>query len=192
VFSKEAILWNQLNHPNVLPFYGVYYLEEERRRICLVSPWMENGNIVRYLQENPHAPRRPFVSIARPSCKVSVVDLCIEICDVIKGLEYLHRKNIIHGDLKGVGADMSSVMRNLCLTLYIRRTSLLLLPGGLVSQTSGSFLRFLKRDLSCKPKQGALFTADRIVGLLLSCSTIQIPTQLPRVMSGHLDVSVTR
>ncbi|KXN84357.1 Dual specificity protein kinase zak2 [Leucoagaricus sp. SymC.cos] len=82
-FAKEAILWSRLNHPNILPFYGVYY-QGKQKKMCLVSPWMDNGNLVNYLQENPTAPRRPF------------------ICDVIAGLQYLHDNNIIHGDLKGV------------------------------------------------------------------------------------------
>lgn len=25
-FSREAIIWRQLSHPNVLPFFGLYYL----------------------------------------------------------------------------------------------------------------------------------------------------------------------
>ncbi|KAF9455030.1 kinase-like protein, partial [Macrolepiota fuliginosa MF-IS2] len=83
VVSKETILWRRLRHPNILPFYGIYYLDESRRQICLVSPWMDNGNLVVYLKKNPLVPRKPF------------------ICDIVHGLEYLHREDIIHGDLKG-------------------------------------------------------------------------------------------
>ncbi|KAJ3567067.1 hypothetical protein NP233_g6605 [Leucocoprinus birnbaumii] len=96
LFAKEAILWSQLCHPNILPFYGIFYLGEERR-MCLVSPWMNNGNLANYLRENPLAPRRPF------------------ICDVIAGLEYLHDRNIIHGDLKGVNVLVTSSKRA-CIT----------------------------------------------------------------------------
>ncbi|KAJ7806261.1 hypothetical protein B0H13DRAFT_1669889, partial [Mycena leptocephala] len=48
-FSREALIWCQLSHPNILPFFGVYYLET---RLCLVSPWMENGNIMKFLEIN--------------------------------------------------------------------------------------------------------------------------------------------
>ncbi|KAF5351192.1 hypothetical protein D9756_008184 [Leucocoprinus leucothites] len=96
LFAKEAILWSQLSHPNILPFYGIYYLGEEKR-MCLVSPWMTNGNLVNYLQDHPLAPRRPF------------------ICDVVTGLEYLHESNIIHGDLKGVNVLVTSSGRA-CIT----------------------------------------------------------------------------
>jgi serine/threonine protein kinase len=48
-FGREALIWRQLYHPNLLPFFGLYYLDS---RLCLVSPWMENGNLVDFLQ-NP-------------------------------------------------------------------------------------------------------------------------------------------
>ncbi|KAG6875922.1 hypothetical protein C0993_006786 [Termitomyces sp. T159_Od127] len=52
-------------------------------RPCLVAPWLKNGNINKYLKENPQALRLPLaVGVAR-------------------GLNYLHDKGIIHGDLKG-------------------------------------------------------------------------------------------
>ncbi|KAF8071438.1 kinase-like domain-containing protein [Lyophyllum atratum] len=79
-FSKEAILWGQLLHPNVLPIYGLYRF---RNRICLVSPWMEHGDITQYLKNHPDADR---------------VKLAVEVAE---GLSYLHKNGIIHGDLKG-------------------------------------------------------------------------------------------
>ncbi|KIK01522.1 hypothetical protein K443DRAFT_98448 [Laccaria amethystina LaAM-08-1] len=84
VFAKEAILWSQLSHPNLLPFYGIYYLEDGHGRVCLVSPWMNNGHIRDYLLENPR------------------VDCTLLVSDVAAGVTYLHQKAIIHGDLKGV------------------------------------------------------------------------------------------
>lgn len=62
VYAKEAILWDQLDHPNITPFYGAYYLDEAREQVCLVSPWMRNGNIVVYLKNNSGTPREPLVS----------------------------------------------------------------------------------------------------------------------------------
>ncbi|KAF8054329.1 kinase-like domain-containing protein, partial [Lyophyllum atratum] len=82
-FSKEAILWGQLSHPNTLPVYGLYRLQT---RICIVSPWMEAGDITKYLKCRPEAARLPLASLA---------------IDVAQGLSYLHSHAIIHGDLKG-------------------------------------------------------------------------------------------
>ncbi|KAJ3562111.1 hypothetical protein NP233_g9779 [Leucocoprinus birnbaumii] len=83
VVTKEAILWGQLKHPNVVSFYGVYFLGPSPGRVCLVLPWMDNGDLTAYLKTNPLVPRAPFIH------------------DVINGLAYLHDENIIHGDLKG-------------------------------------------------------------------------------------------
>lgn len=56
-------MWGNLEHPNLLPFYGIYHLGDNYGRVCLVSLWMENGNICDYLEANPEAPRLPLVSI---------------------------------------------------------------------------------------------------------------------------------
>ncbi|KAF7346620.1 Protein kinase domain-containing protein [Mycena sanguinolenta] len=33
-FGQEAVIWRQLSHPNLLPFFGLYYLD---RRLCLAT-----------------------------------------------------------------------------------------------------------------------------------------------------------
>ncbi|KAF5352869.1 hypothetical protein D9756_006327 [Leucocoprinus leucothites] len=83
-YAKEAILWGQLNHPNITPFYGIYYLDAMRRQLCLVSPWMRHGDVVEYLKKNPLAPGP-----------------CSCVYDVVAGLDYLHDLGLIHSDLKG-------------------------------------------------------------------------------------------
>ncbi|KAG6818382.1 hypothetical protein H0H93_005439, partial [Arthromyces matolae] len=97
-FSEEAILWGQLSHPNVLPFYGVYPFRRGLMEVALVSPWMENGNITVYLADHSDADRVLLAS------------------DVAHGLKYLHDNDVIHGDLKGVGLlILESALRRLTL-----------------------------------------------------------------------------
>ncbi|KAG5729731.1 Serine/threonine-protein kinase HT1 [Termitomyces sp. T112] len=79
-YSREAILWRQLSHPNVLPFLGLSLIQT---RLFIVSPWAENGHVNKYLRMQPTA-NRPR--------------LCL---DVAAGLKYLHHNDIVHGDLKG-------------------------------------------------------------------------------------------
>ncbi|KAF9255248.1 kinase-like protein [Marasmius fiardii PR-910] len=85
-YMQEAIIWRQMDHPNLLPFLGIYYLDIEQQQLCLVSPWMERGNLVQYLKKTPP----------------ELVDHESLAHDVACGLSHLHEANIVHGDLKGV------------------------------------------------------------------------------------------
>ncbi|KAJ6530242.1 hypothetical protein B0H19DRAFT_967732 [Mycena capillaripes] len=58
-FSREALIWRQLCHPNLLPFFGLYHLDD---RLCLVSPWMVNGNVVEFLRKEPNTNRFSLAS----------------------------------------------------------------------------------------------------------------------------------
>ncbi len=59
---REALVWKQLHHKNILPFLGVNY-EYFKPRCCLISPWMKNGNIISYLQANKHHDRMKCVCV---------------------------------------------------------------------------------------------------------------------------------
>ena len=55
-------MMKQLEHENILPFYGVSTTVSD---FCLVFPWYENGNIMKYLKENPDANRFKLASTLR-------------------------------------------------------------------------------------------------------------------------------
>ncbi|KAF7343706.1 Adenylate cyclase [Mycena sanguinolenta] len=84
-FYHEALIWRQLSHPNLLPFFGLYHLEDTKSRLCLISPWMENGDITRYLKND----------------SVGVNRLTL-VLDIALGLEHLHSLKLVHGDLKAI------------------------------------------------------------------------------------------
>ncbi|KAG6902397.1 hypothetical protein C0995_000602 [Termitomyces sp. Mi166 len=88
VYAREAILWAQLSHPNILPFYGLVQLGS---RLSFVSRWATNGNLEDYLAGNPGATYRLL--------------LCL---DTAAGVEYLHKNDIVHGDLKGLNVLIDS------------------------------------------------------------------------------------
>ena len=58
-FCKEFVLWNALRHPNVLPLIGVRMTDTE---FTMVSEWMPNGSINRYVRERQDENRFDLVS----------------------------------------------------------------------------------------------------------------------------------
>ncbi|KAF9260220.1 kinase-like protein [Marasmius fiardii PR-910] len=81
-FYKETLLWTQLNDPNLLPFLGVNTTLFPGK-LALVSPWMVNGEITKFLEVNPRHDRLTVIS------------------EIAAGILYLHCHNIVHGDIKG-------------------------------------------------------------------------------------------
>ncbi|KAF9646421.1 kinase-like protein [Thelephora ganbajun] len=86
-FCKEVLLWPRLHHSNVLPVYGV---SMSTFPLCIVSPWMENGNILDYTRQHPEVNRMSL------------------LVDVANGLRYLHRIDQIHGNIRGANILMSN------------------------------------------------------------------------------------
>ncbi|TDL17583.1 kinase-like protein [Rickenella mellea] len=102
-FSHEAVIWRQLRHPNILPFYGVHAGGDESGgdefgELSLVSPWMDTGNILNYVDANPQADR---ISL---------------LADVTQGLKYLHlfEPTVVHGDIKAANVLITPSL-NACL-----------------------------------------------------------------------------
>ncbi|KAJ7586517.1 kinase-like protein [Mycena floridula] len=94
-FSREIIIWSQLSHPNVLPFYGIYYPDHrEISRVCIVSPWMDHGNLLQFLKTASEQVNRSSL-----------------ILDIAFGLQYLHEQSIIHGDLKALNVLVTPSLR---------------------------------------------------------------------------------
>ncbi|KAF9259366.1 kinase-like protein, partial [Marasmius fiardii PR-910] len=82
-FYKETLLWTQFSHPNLLPFLGVTTTAFPGK-LCLLSPWMVNGQIIKFLELNPHHNKLRVIT------------------EIAAGIVYLHSHNIMHGDIKGV------------------------------------------------------------------------------------------
>ncbi|KAF7346610.1 Protein kinase domain-containing protein [Mycena sanguinolenta] len=97
-FGQEAVIWRQLSHPNVVPFFGLYYLD---RKLCLVSPWMENGDMQTFLKNCP--------------CDINHRISFASIMDVASGVKHLHEKDVVHGDLKTANVLVTS-SRRACIT----------------------------------------------------------------------------
>ena len=57
------VLWKQLHHKNLLPFYGAYMAD----RFGMVTPWSENGNIVGFTRKHPEVNRLRLVRCGQRS-----------------------------------------------------------------------------------------------------------------------------
>ncbi|THV04679.1 kinase-like protein [Dendrothele bispora CBS 962.96] len=80
LFMREASVWSQLRHPNILPFIAVYVnLPHE---LSIASPWMQNGDIISYISSHASA---------------DVQRLALNVVD---GLAFMHSIGVVHGDLK--------------------------------------------------------------------------------------------
>ncbi|KAG8947675.1 hypothetical protein FRC03_000974 [Tulasnella sp. 419] len=80
-FERQLDLWRTMNiHKHVLHLIG--YCLVNGNQMCLVTPWMENGDVGMYLYRNPEADRFQLIA------------------EVAIGLEYLHSIHIFHGGLQ--------------------------------------------------------------------------------------------
>ncbi|EIN08805.1 kinase-like protein, partial [Punctularia strigosozonata HHB-11173 SS5] len=79
-------LWRQFDHPNVVPFLGVDRQTFEAR-YAIVTPWMENGNMLEYIRRQ----ELPFYRILL---------LITKLEEAARGLHYLHEHEFVHGDLR--------------------------------------------------------------------------------------------
>jgi len=97
--ERESILWSILSHPNVLPCYGTFDISNET---YLVSPWMDNGDLSKFLSACHHYFALPLnKQLIHPSRIVyEQFDEREMICGVASAVAYLHSLGIIHGDLK--------------------------------------------------------------------------------------------
>ncbi|CAE7182933.1 unnamed protein product [Rhizoctonia solani] len=82
--AHELYTWSKCDHPGVLKALGFALVEEF---IVLVSPWMQNGPLADHLMRESLGDRLRF---------------CIDLAETV---EYLHRKGIVHGDIKAVSVD---------------------------------------------------------------------------------------
>ncbi|CAE7119494.1 unnamed protein product, partial [Rhizoctonia solani] len=86
--AHELLDLCKLDHPNVHRLQGVIMFRDQY--LGMVSEWMDNGNIYQYLLKHPDADR---------------YQLCSQVAS---GLEYMHSRGKVHGDLKAAHVLVSS------------------------------------------------------------------------------------
>ncbi|KAK9080772.1 hypothetical protein SSX86_000530 [Deinandra increscens subsp. villosa] len=82
-FCHEVAILREIQHRNVVRFIGAC---TKQPNLCIVTEYMSGGSLYEYLHKNHHTLTLP-----------QLVKFAI---DVSRGMEYLHKNNIIHRDLK--------------------------------------------------------------------------------------------
>lgn len=104
LFQHEIAIWKGLNHPNVLELYGASSAYGEPPWF-FVSPYCANGSLVGWLKtmrSGAGTGGALELESGLSSGRGWEVDVDLMRCmhQVSKGMEYLHRKGVLHGDLK--------------------------------------------------------------------------------------------
>ena len=84
----------------MVPFRGV---SETLFSLCIVAPWLPNGNILDYVRKNQRVNRLQVVSDSRWHSQESRGKILRQLADAACGLECLHSLSIIHGNVNPVG-----------------------------------------------------------------------------------------
>ena len=87
----------RVNHPNILSIEGVAPKLLQSRT---ASQWMQGGNMLGYMKNHPEANRLELVNLTRWQSDPPLTGS--QLLGTICGLGYLHKNEVVHGDLKSV------------------------------------------------------------------------------------------
>ncbi|KAF9231304.1 kinase-like domain-containing protein [Melanogaster broomeanus] len=82
---REIRVWLKLDHPNVLPLFGT--ITGFGQFPAMICPWFANGALTTYLE--------------RCNDKLTTEQRLLLIGDIAAGLQHLHSRSVVHGDLSG-------------------------------------------------------------------------------------------
>ncbi|EGZ20751.1 hypothetical protein PHYSODRAFT_495798, partial [Phytophthora sojae] len=89
VFRREVDIWFGFNHPHVVRLFGACHVGKP----FFVCEYAPNGTLVSYLRKNPD-------------------EIWAKLHEAALGVQYLHARDVVHGDLKGnnivIGSDMKA------------------------------------------------------------------------------------
>ncbi|KAF8671193.1 hypothetical protein AX14_005756, partial [Amanita brunnescens Koide BX004] len=81
-FFQEVLAWRSLSNRFILPLLGIF---REKTQLFLVSPYMANGTLSEW----------------RKNQSPVIAEIHRLMLEVAEGIEYIHSKGIVHGDLRG-------------------------------------------------------------------------------------------
>jgi len=155
--ERELQRWAELDHKNTLPFYGV--VTDIGPYFYMVSPWQENGNLLAYVKNNPQ-PRKDYL-----------------LRGAADGLNYLHSRKIVHGNVKCTNVLVSHEGESLICDFKITRIAEE--TGNAISGTASSRndVRYLAAELIGAESLPATTYSDTysFAMLIIECITEEVP-----------------
>ncbi|ESK93381.1 hypothetical protein Moror_1792 [Moniliophthora roreri MCA 2997] len=115
-FMAEFDIWKSLNNQNVLRLYGTSGASANNLPWFFVSPYMRNGSLSQYLKrlewelESSNG-NTGFSSDPERRKYDLASELLRYMVDIARGMEYLHGRQIYHGDLKGTNVLVDNNFR---------------------------------------------------------------------------------
>ncbi|KAK0447528.1 kinase-like domain-containing protein, partial [Armillaria borealis] len=107
---REALVWRQLRHENILPFLRVNSSYFEPRH-CLISPWMKNGNIIQYLEKNKdHDRLKSIREVASAMDFLHSLDPQVVHGDIPSGLTYSYNNILVYDELRCCLSDFGATI----------------------------------------------------------------------------------
>ncbi|KIO17521.1 hypothetical protein M407DRAFT_84920, partial [Tulasnella calospora MUT 4182] len=179
---RELRVWARLQHPNILKLQG-YYLDTKMTAAWFVLPFLDYGNIKRYLAE--------VEGTTQLALKL--------ITDAAKGLEYLHTLEppVCHADIKPenilISHQVTAVLADFGLALLVDQHS------GLTTNSTGKVcgtIRYMSPELFPFDEEGEKEEPEQVFQTLNSdiwafgCVVLEVLTG--RIPYPHLrnDASV--
>lgn len=116
---QEAQTWKCLKHPHILEFKGIL---ETGTDLCLVSAYAENGPLAAYLKAYPGVDRLHLVMHFLRVCRGYLIRE-IQLHQIASGLAFLHKEQIVHGDVKAANVVVSAAGNALVCDFGLSRAS---------------------------------------------------------------------
>ncbi|KAF9233556.1 kinase-like domain-containing protein, partial [Melanogaster broomeanus] len=150
---REIRVWLSLDHVNILPLFGT--ATGFGQYPAMVCPWLDNGALTSYLE--------------RRNDNLTTEQRLVLLSDIAEGLQHLHSRSVVHGDLSGSNVLVRGNGRA-CITDFGLSTMLTELGGSTFAT-------------SCQARGTLRWAASELLDIHVSDDEENPPTCVPTTQS---------
>ncbi|KAG2029522.1 kinase-like domain-containing protein [Suillus americanus] len=159
---RELTVWGRLKHDSILPLWGV--ADDFGLYPAMVCPWADNGALTAFLE--------------RQQDKLSSQDKFALLDDIALGLQYLHSKSVVHGDLTGSNVLIYANGRACLADFGLSTTIVELIGTSYFTDSVWGNIRWAATELYEAPDNASLTTECDIYSfgsIMLQVSNLNFP-----------------